>query len=98
MDPGLALCAPRDDGDVGAGGQPNRSPEPAAFSGFCSYTNGTRLPPLDHPKGRRTMLDRRQVLVALGTSALVALAPTALFAAASIKPDDTSALLVIDVQ
>ena len=44
------------------------------------------------------MLDRRQVLAALGTTALASLAPTALFAAASIKPDDTSALLVIDVQ
>lgn len=44
------------------------------------------------------MLDRRQVLAALGTSALVALAPTAILAAASIKPDDASALLVIDVQ
>jgi len=44
------------------------------------------------------MLDRRQILAALGTSALVALAPSVLFAAASIKPDDASALLVIDVQ
>jgi nicotinamidase/pyrazinamidase len=44
------------------------------------------------------MLDRRQVLAALGTSALVALAPTAILAATSIKPDDASALLVIDVQ
>jgi len=44
------------------------------------------------------MLDRRQILAALGTTALASLAPTALFAAASIKPDDTSALLVIDVQ
>src|SRR5213080_2979665 len=44
------------------------------------------------------MLHRRQILAALGTTALAALAPTALFAAASIKPDDASALLVIDVQ
>ena len=44
------------------------------------------------------MLDRRQVLAMLGTTALATLAPTALFAAASIKPDETSALLVIDVQ
>ncbi|MDE5447045.1 bifunctional nicotinamidase/pyrazinamidase [Bradyrhizobium sp. CSA207] len=48
------------------------------------------------------MLDRRQVLaaqvLALGTTALAALTPTALFAAASIKPDDASALIVIDVQ
>jgi nicotinamidase/pyrazinamidase len=44
------------------------------------------------------MLDRRQILAALGTTALASLAPTALFAAATIKPDDTSALLVIDVQ
>lgn len=42
------------------------------------------------------MLDRRQILAALGTTALASLAPTALFAAATIKPDDTSALLVID--
>ena len=34
----------------------------------------------------------------LGTTALATLAPTALLAAASIKPDDGSALLVIDVQ
>ena len=44
------------------------------------------------------MLDRRQVLAMLGTTALATLAPSALFAAASIKPDDASALLVIDVQ
>ena len=44
------------------------------------------------------MLNRRQILAALGTTALASLAPTALFAAASIKPDDASALLVIDVQ
>jgi len=44
------------------------------------------------------MLVRRQVLAMLGTTALATLAPTALFAAASIKPDDASALLVIDVQ
>src|SRR6476661_3050773 len=44
------------------------------------------------------MLDRRQILAMLGTTALATLAPTALFAAASIKPDDASALLVIDVQ
>lgn len=44
------------------------------------------------------MLNRRQILTALGTTALAGLAPTALFAAATIKPDDASALLVIDVQ
>ena len=44
------------------------------------------------------MLDRRQVLAMLGTTALATLAPTALLAAASIKPDEASALLVIDVQ
>src|SRR6201991_5249299 len=44
------------------------------------------------------MLDRRQVLAALGTTALATLTPTALFAAASIRPDEASALLVIDVQ
>jgi nicotinamidase/pyrazinamidase len=44
------------------------------------------------------MLDRRQVLAALGTTAFAALASGALHAAAAIKPDDASALLVIDVQ
>src|SRR3979411_2278977 len=44
------------------------------------------------------MLNRRQILSGLGTTALVALMPDALRAAAAIKPDDTSALLVIDVQ
>ena len=44
------------------------------------------------------MLDRRQILAALGTTALAALAPTALFAGVALRPDDSSALLVIDVQ
>ena len=44
------------------------------------------------------MFNRRQILSGLGTTALVALMPDALWAAASIKPDETSALLVIDVQ
>ncbi len=43
------------------------------------------------------MLDRRQVLAALGTTALAALAPASL-RAAPLKPDDSAALLVIDVQ
>ncbi|BBB95404.1 MULTISPECIES: bifunctional nicotinamidase/pyrazinamidase [Bradyrhizobium] len=43
------------------------------------------------------MLDRRQVVAGLGTLALAALVPKHLWAAA-IKPDDSSALLVIDVQ
>ena len=43
------------------------------------------------------MLNRRQILSGLGTMALVAAAPRALWAA-SIKPDEASALLVIDVQ
>ncbi|WLC08116.1 bifunctional nicotinamidase/pyrazinamidase [Bradyrhizobium elkanii] len=43
------------------------------------------------------MLDRRQVVAGLGTLALAALVPKHLWAAA-IKPDDGSALLVIDVQ
>ena len=29
------------------GQQPDASPKPAAFSGFCSYTNGTRLPSVE---------------------------------------------------
>src|SRR5690349_21545975 len=44
------------------------------------------------------MLNRRRILAAMGTTALASLAPSALLAAASIKPDDASALLVIDVQ
>jgi nicotinamidase/pyrazinamidase len=44
------------------------------------------------------MLDRKQILTGLGTTALAALLSSKLRAAASIKPDDTSAFLVIDVQ
>jgi nicotinamidase/pyrazinamidase len=44
------------------------------------------------------MLDRRQILAGLGTLALATVASRPLWAAASIKIDDTSALLVIDVQ
>jgi nicotinamidase/pyrazinamidase len=44
------------------------------------------------------MLDRRQILAGLGTMALAAMVPKSLWAAASIKIDDASALLVIDVQ
>lgn len=43
------------------------------------------------------MLDRRQVVAGLGVAALAVLVPQRLWAAA-IKPDDASALLVIDVQ
>jgi nicotinamidase/pyrazinamidase len=43
------------------------------------------------------MLDRRQILTAFGTTTLAALMSTEL-QAAPIKPDDSSALLVIDVQ
>ena len=43
------------------------------------------------------MISRRQILSGLGTTALAALMPGALWAA-SIKPDEASALLVIDVQ
>src|SRR3984957_16273990 len=48
--------------------------------------------------GRRSMLDRRQVLAGLSTVAMMTVISKPLWAAASIKPDDTSALLVIDVQ
>ncbi len=44
------------------------------------------------------MFDRRQILAGLGTVAIAAAIPKSLWAAASIKIDDTSALLVIDVQ
>ncbi|WP_342725440.1 bifunctional nicotinamidase/pyrazinamidase [Bradyrhizobium sp. B097] len=43
------------------------------------------------------MLDRRQIVAGLGTLALATLVPKSLWAAA-IKPDEGSALLVIDVQ
>jgi nicotinamidase/pyrazinamidase len=44
------------------------------------------------------MLDRRQILAGLGTMAITTVASKSLWAAASIKIDDASALLVIDVQ
>jgi len=44
------------------------------------------------------MFNRRLTLTALGGLAIAAMAPRSLSAAASIKIDDTSALLVIDVQ
>src|SRR5258708_23268338 len=44
------------------------------------------------------MFDRRQILAGLGTMAIAAVIPKSLWAAASIKIDDASALLVIDVQ
>jgi nicotinamidase/pyrazinamidase len=44
------------------------------------------------------MMDRRQTLTALGSLALTAVAARPVWAAASIKIDDASALLVIDVQ
>jgi nicotinamidase/pyrazinamidase len=44
------------------------------------------------------MLNRRQTLAALGGIAVTAIASRPLWAAASIKIDDASALLVIDVQ
>ncbi|WP_050424064.1 bifunctional nicotinamidase/pyrazinamidase [Bradyrhizobium tropiciagri] len=43
------------------------------------------------------MLDRRRIVAGLGTLALATLVPRSLWAA-TIKPDDGSALLVIDVQ
>jgi nicotinamidase/pyrazinamidase len=49
-------------------------------------------------QGRSDMLDRRQVLAGLGTVAITAIASRPLWAAASIKIDDASVLLVIDVQ
>jgi nicotinamidase/pyrazinamidase len=44
------------------------------------------------------MFNRRQFLIGMGTTAIVAALPRALWAAESIKPDEASALLVIDVQ
>jgi nicotinamidase/pyrazinamidase len=44
------------------------------------------------------MLDRRQVLTGLGACAVVLSISDKLWAAGTIKPDDASALLVIDVQ
>lgn len=44
------------------------------------------------------MLDRRRVLAGVGTAAIATVFANRLWAAASIKPDEASALLVIDVQ
>src|ERR1700723_4489037 len=44
------------------------------------------------------MLDRRQILAGFGTVAMMTVIPKQLLAANPIKPDDASALLVIDVQ
>src|ERR1700730_11696552 len=44
------------------------------------------------------MVDRRRILTGLGTSALAGVISSEIRAAAPIKPDDASALLVIDVQ
>jgi nicotinamidase/pyrazinamidase len=44
------------------------------------------------------MIDRRHALAALGSLSMTAMAPRPLWAAASIKINDASALLVIDVQ
>jgi nicotinamidase/pyrazinamidase len=44
------------------------------------------------------MFDRRQVLAAMSTAAVATVGSNRLWAAASIKPDEASALLVIDVQ
>ena len=44
------------------------------------------------------MLDRRQLVAGLGTMAVVSIAARSAWAAGSIKIDDASALLVIDVQ
>ena len=43
-------------------------------------------------------MDRRGILAGLGATALMSALPARGWAAASIKPDETSALLVIDVQ
>src|SRR6202023_4275383 len=44
------------------------------------------------------MLDRRQILAGLGAIAITTIIPKSLWAAASIKIDEASALVVIDVQ
>ena len=44
------------------------------------------------------MLDRRQVVASLGTMVLANSLSSKLWAAASIKPDEASALVVIDIQ
>jgi nicotinamidase/pyrazinamidase len=67
---------------------------------FFVFTIG-RQPDLLTPSQsdrRRGMLDRRQTLATLGSLAMTAVASRPLWAAASIKIDDASALLVIDVQ
>ena len=71
--------------------------KPAETSGFRSYTNGTSFSPSGSQPGRSTMFTRRLVLTGLAATSVAALVPSALWAA-PIKPDDASALLVIDVQ
>src|SRR6201747_2438106 len=44
------------------------------------------------------MLDRRRMIAGLGTAVMAGLVSNELWAAATIKPDEASALLVIDVQ
>src|SRR5689334_4682364 len=44
------------------------------------------------------MLDRRRIVAGLGAAALTTMVSDSVRAAASIKPDEASALLVIDVQ
>ena len=72
---------------------------PAAFSGFCSYTNGTRLDLhwIILEGGERCLIDdtssRR-----LGRSTREPSHPTALLCGRIDQADDASALIVIDVQ
>jgi nicotinamidase/pyrazinamidase len=70
----------------------------APKSGFTLRLQPDLLLRILDKSGRRIMLNRRRILSGLGTTALAALMPGALWAAASIKPDEASALLVIDVQ
>jgi nicotinamidase/pyrazinamidase len=74
--------------------------EDSITSATLAFFTIARRPDLLSPflQGRSDMLDRRQVLAGLGTMAITAIASRPLWAAASIKIDDASVLLVIDVQ
>ena len=67
------------------------------FRAFVRTQMELAFPRRVHQPGRRTMFTRRLVLTGLGATSVAALVPAALWAA-PIKPDEASALLVIDVQ
>src|SRR3569623_2099766 len=78
--------------------EPKHSPSRPHFRASVRSRAELGCSPVGFILEERAMLDRRHLLAMLGTTAFAALAPGALRAAAAIKPDDASALLVIDVQ